>query len=281
MGIYGCILQSSKVYTWGRNTYGELAKANTENSATAGKAFEKGTEISLAGFNTFVKDVDSIVYGAGLNSNGQIGNEAEANTNILTKIKDIEEVNETNKIKYIKAGITGSSIMLTNGSVYISGNNEFGELGNGTNNSSSVFVKAKLKDENLEDAIMIGRKAFETSPTVPVIRSSGRVYLAGSNKFGQMGNDTKDDSNYFTVMRNRLLTYPERIDMIKGENLVLTHDDLKYEEIFFNVYKEDIETTEILDGQTTVDNNIATYTNGNINAKNVRKNITCYKIFGK
>ena len=118
--MYGCILQNAKVYTWGRNTYGELAIGNTVNTAIVTGAFEKGTEISLAGFDTFVKDVDSNVYGAGLNSNGQLGNGVEANASVLTKISDIDEVSETNKIKYVKAGMTGASILLTDGSVYAS-----------------------------------------------------------------------------------------------------------------------------------------------------------------
>jgi len=262
--------QNGNAYTWGRNTYGELGTGNTTNSNTVTKIAEATTEVSSAGYETILKKADGSMYTAGLNTNGQLANGTIANKTSFTKMTLPSTLTTNNKVKYVKAGRTTTTLMLDDATVWTVGNNTSGELGNKTNIASSSFVQALTKDGTLENTLIIGRNSGETtSLNTAVINESGRVYTSGSNTYGQIGNNTKDDTNYFTVMGYNKVIYPEKITMHVGEHFELTEENFAYVEKYFNVYKEDIKKVPLLANAKVLDTSIATYENGNVTAKSI------------
>ncbi len=275
---------SGKVYTWGRNNSGQLGIGSTTNNTVLSKIADKITEISASGCETIVKDIDKKVYGAGLNTSGQLGQGTFANAQKLTQVvlpeeavstttEETQEIPAENPVRYIKAGAGGTTIQLKDGKVYTVGINTKGELGNGANENKNQFVRGLTNDKKgtlhdpeigeLEGTIMIGRSSGESaSLNRGTINETGRVYTSGANTNGQIGNNTKDDTNYFTPMAYIRVDYPEKIEMKEGDTKELTEKELQYLEIYFNVYKEDIMKTSLLEKGKMQDTEIATYNSG-------------------
>ena len=266
--------QNGKAYTWGRNTYGELGIGNTTNNTEVSKVAEEVTQISSSGYDTILEKVNGSLYGAGLNTNGQLANGTTVNKTAFTQMSLPSTVITDNKVKYVKAGTNSTTIMLTDGIVWTVGNNVNGTLGNGTNESSTAFVQAKTKEADLENNLMIGRNS---GINTAVINQSGRIYTTGSNTYGQIGNNTKDDVNYFTVMGYPYVDYPTEIKLNVGDNLNLTEDNFAYIEKYFNVYKEDIVKESLVDSAKMLDSNIATYENGTVTANNIGNTVLIVK----
>ena len=258
--------QNGTVYTWGGNTYGELGIGNTTNSATVLKVAEEVTQVSASGYETILEKIDGNLYGTGLNTSGQLADGTIVNKTSFTKMTLPSTVTTDNQVKYVKAGKEITSVMLEDGTVWTVGNNVNGTLGNGTNENSSAFVQAKTKEANLENSLIIGRNNGVNSAT---INESGRVYTTGLNTYGQIGNNTKDDENYFTTMGYILVEYPEKIELNVGEDLILTEDNFAYTEKYFNVYNEDVTKVPLVNNAKILDSNIATYENGTVTAKSI------------
>ena len=109
--------QNGKLYTWGRNDNGQLGTGNLSNNLSVGKIANGITDISASGNETIVKDMERKVYGTGRNTSGELG--IEGNTNITT-LTEIALPNTTN-VKYIKAGKTNTTLMLSDGTVWSTG----------------------------------------------------------------------------------------------------------------------------------------------------------------
>ncbi len=272
---------SGKVYTWGKNNAGQLGIGSLTNNTILSKIADKITEISASGCETIVKDIDKKVYGAGLNTSGQLGQGTFANAQKLTQVvlpeeavstttEETQEIPAENPVRYIKAGAGGTTIQLKDGKVYTVGINTKGELGNGANENKNQFVRGLTNDKKgtlhdpeigeLEGTIMIGRSSGESaSLNRGTINETGRVYTSGANTNGQIGNNTKDDTNYFTPMAYIRVDYPEKIEMKQGDTKELTEKELQYLEIYFNIHKEDIMKKSLLEKGKMQDTEIATY----------------------
>ncbi len=250
------ISQSGKAFAWGRNTNGELGIGSTENSTTVLRIANKITEISASEHQTILKDIEGKVYGAGLNTSGQLAT-TEANTTSLVQmtlpegVGNIEQANVPT-VKYIKAGATTTTILLDDGTIYSVGTNTNGELGNGDNTNSSEFVtgmrnctgtlnKTVTDDtlpKQLEDVLIMGRSNGETeSLNTAVILKNGDIYTTGSNESGQIGNNTKISTTYYERMAYARLEYENKtVELDKNEQYQIERDKLKYVQNVENVY---------------------------------------------
>lgn len=263
--------QNGYAYTWGRNSYGELGIGNTSNNTMVTEILKGVVDAKASGFETVIRKVDNTVYGAGLNTNGQLANGTVSNKTSFTQMTLPTTVTDTNKLKYISTGRTSTSILLTDGTVYVSGKY-------GADQSSSKFEQAKTKDGNLENVLTIGRSNGETlSLDTAVINKSGRIYTIGSNTYGQIGNNTKDDSKVFTVMGYIEVMHPEKIVMNVGDTIALTGDNFAYVEKYFNVYEEDVTKVPLIADGKIIDEKIATYNEGTITAENIGKTMLVAK----
>lgn len=269
-GHVGAITQAGYLYTWGRNQAGQLGVGNTSNYNMVARVGQKGAPISCSGYETVAMQVSGEVYVAGQNNHKQLSN-IEGNITKLTKIEIPTDVLGTNHIKYITAGTTTTNIMLNDNTIWSLGSNLKGELGANITEVYGIYKQAKTKDDIiLENMQMIGRSIGETATLNTVaIGKNGRIYTAGSNQYGQIGDNTKEDKNYFQEMGYVTITYPEKIILKVGETKPLTGEDLKYVEKYFNVYREDIIEKALIGNSKTVDTYIANYENEEITGNHV------------
>src|SRR5690606_24563274 len=89
----------------------------------------------------------------------------------------------------------------TTGSVYCAGGNAYGQLGNGTNTSSSKLV-AVLKNDGtpLSDVTAIGGGANHTCAITNTnwgdySSNTQQIYCWGKNQYGQLGDNTTTNRN--------------------------------------------------------------------------------------
>lgn len=81
--------------------------------------------------------MDGKLYATGSYGVGRLGINTSSNVLKFTEVN----IPSTSKVKYFRAGITNTSLVLADGSVWETGFNLNGELGNGTNTTSTTFVK--------------------------------------------------------------------------------------------------------------------------------------------
>lgn len=121
-------------------------------------------------------------YCRGSNSHGQLGSDTpENNSAVPVKIDGLDQ-----EISSIHAGSSHTCAMLNNGSLSCWGNNESGQLGDGTTESTKTPVKVEGLDG---DVASVSGSADATCAAL----DSGFVECWGSNKYGQLGIGKADD----------------------------------------------------------------------------------------
>lgn len=130
---YLALTDNGYVYSWGTNTYGQLAKTSNSLTATVAKDVY---DISAGDSISIIQKENGEVYAAGYNTDGRNGLGSITSTSALTKI-DIGKQIET-----IYAGWSAhAAIADVDGFVYTTGTNTYGELGNGNNTKTSSYIK--------------------------------------------------------------------------------------------------------------------------------------------
>jgi len=168
---------NDKISNWNELLDSLFVNAQTINDISA---------VSCGGFHVGVLKTDGSVWMCGLNSDGQLGNGNISNFNSsFSKSKDASD-NDISDAIAISCGGRFTGIIKQGGSVWMCGNNQFGQLGNGSTNRSTTFIRSiDVSGNNISNAIAISCGKL---PTVGIIKDDGSVWMCGRNNFGQLGN---------------------------------------------------------------------------------------------
>ena len=237
------LTSDGRIYAWGRNTSGELgigttlARSNvpiavkTTGTPMDGKVvkqvegggrYEGSHSIALAS--------DGTVYTWGLNQYGQLGNNTTINSRSPVAVQAAGTPMEGKTIVQIAAGADHSLALDSDGALYAWGSNAYGQLGNGTTTNSSVPVAVKIAGTPLAGKTIVQIAAGANHNMV--LTSDGTVYTWGWNYHGQLGNNTKTNSN--TIVAVQTIGTPiagkkiVKIAAGQGHSLALTDDGMVY-----------------------------------------------------
>ena len=132
-------------YCWGENTYGQLGDGtNVDRSLpTAVLTGMRFTQIASGKTHTCAVATDGTVWCWGDNGNGKFGNGNETDSNI--PVQGATFVGSSVSFTSVSAGEVLSCGISTVKAVYCWGNNDYGQLGNATNISSSTPVKGAFQ----------------------------------------------------------------------------------------------------------------------------------------
>ena len=177
------ILNDGTVWTWGRNDGGQLGLGYSDSeSHWPEPVVGLNNIVDIAGgfYHAMALDDDGNVYAWGGNTAGQIGNGLKNGT-IYAPTKNLG----LPRITAIDAGGWHSIALAEDGSVWIWGSNENGQLGLGDSTSEHTNPEKII---GLSDIIQI---ASERNHTLALSRD-GIVYAWGNNENGQIGNNSTD-----------------------------------------------------------------------------------------
>jgi len=152
-------------------------------------------------YNTFIITTSGLLYATGRNNFGQCAINGNYNNNI--SIPTLTSVPNVVKVALSSGGNVYSFMFLTSdGTVYSAGNNNYGQLGNGTTTDTNASgPKLVLGPGNtygnptlaVTDIVAMGD--LDQKEGFVALLNNGSVYCVGYGASGQMGNGTSTTTN--------------------------------------------------------------------------------------
>ena len=177
-----------KLYAWGDNEYGQLGNGTTTTSTTpVAVSLPSGvtaTVLAAGGLHSMVIGSDGKLYAWGDNYYGQLGNGTTVTATTPVAVSLPAGVTPT----VLTAGGAHSMAIGSDGKLYAWGDNEYGQLGNGTTTTSHTPVAVSLPADVTPIAVVAGELHNLA------IGSDGKLYAWGYNGHGELGNGTTTQS---------------------------------------------------------------------------------------
>jgi len=193
-GMHTCAIGSdNQTYCWGPNYYGQLGNGSTTDANRPVRVVP-----GQVPYGVFIKQISTSVghtcavasndqtYCWGNNQYGQLGNGTNNNASVPIAIAQ-GAIPAGVYLKYVSAGYDHTCAIASNNQTYCWGGNQYGQLGNGTNNNASVPIAIA------QGAIPAGVYLTQIQSAGMFtcgLGSNGWVYCWGQNHGGQLGNGT-------------------------------------------------------------------------------------------
>jgi hypothetical protein len=213
MGWIGAVMTNGKVYFSGGNGYGQFGLGDTTNRYmmtkvtffdTIGKTVDKiyGTADNSWNYVTiFFKTTDGLLYAAGYNGNGDLGDGTTTNRSTPVRVGALTDVQE------VYCGNNGhGSVFATVGAakyLYAWGYNGSGELGLGDTTNRTTPIKTSLT--GVTKVVRTGGgyyngTNYNSYTGVTLAIANGALYGTGVNGHGQLGvGDTTNRTSWTAV----------------------------------------------------------------------------------
>lgn len=179
--------EDGTVWTWGRNSYGQLAQPITSpyrnDNPTPVKLPEPVIAIAAGDNHTLAVTESGDVWAWGRNAFGQLGvNSGDSSTPV--------KVSGLSGIVAVAAGAEHSVALQSDGSVWTWGRNTTGQLGNGETTDVN-YLPSKVP--GLTNIMEI---AAGDNHTLALKQDRTTIWAWGSNAYGQLGDGGKEDKLY-------------------------------------------------------------------------------------
>jgi alpha-tubulin suppressor-like RCC1 family protein len=163
---------------WGRNFDGQLGNGSTDDSATAVgvSGLAEIAQVSAGYFHSLALTSGGFVWAWGYNGQGELGNGSTTDGAVPLPV----EVTGLPVITKVATGWGSSLALASDGTVWAWGENQDGELGNGSTANSDKPVQVA----GLTGVVQIAAGSFFDL----ALRSDGTVGAWGDNTFGELGN---------------------------------------------------------------------------------------------
>jgi len=186
------ILDDGSVSCWGDNEYGQLGDGTTTNRNTTTQTSSLGTDrtavaITAGAIHTCALLDDGSVSCWGYNGYGSLGDGTTTNRNTTTQTSSLG-TDRTGVA--IAAGRYHTCAILDDGSVSCWGDNEYGQLGDGTSTQRNTPTQTSSLGTD-RTAVAITAGAYHTC----AILDDGSVSCWGQNNLGQLGDETTANRN--------------------------------------------------------------------------------------
>jgi alpha-tubulin suppressor-like RCC1 family protein len=193
------ITNLGKVYTWGNFIGGYWDTSVNVNRTTPTilefsnlNSNEKIIKLFLAQSFTFALTDQGSVFAWGLNSSSQLGD----GTNVLTRSVPIKlnfsGLQSDEYISSLSVGLNHTLAQTNKGRLYSWGYNEYGQLGNGNNNTSNLPTLINFSGLD-EDEFIVMSSADEQNSIA--LTNKGSVFSWGNNLYGTVGDGTFENRN--------------------------------------------------------------------------------------
>ena len=195
--VLAILLSDGSLYTYGGFPDTKMPSKDTHKITSLDAITVKYVEVG--GTHMFVIDDQGNVYGWGLNDRFQLGSE-----DMNEKPKLLKSIPSNNKVVSISCGFNHTLFLLSNGSVWSSGSNSFGQLGYETETNNKQCVMTRINTISGIPFRQVVAGYFHSL----VLTYSGVVFAWGKNSHGQLG--TGDQFNK---------TFPTRVNPLKHQKV--------------------------------------------------------------
>ena len=218
------------VYASGANNGGQLGIGTSQSRASAPLKMQLkdssdnylfGQDITCAGlaFSCYVIASDGYAYAMGSNAVGQLGIGNNVNKNLPTRmiLKDASN-NDVRPLSiatnaYAETDTTPVYILGADGTVFVTGRNDYGQLGIGNTTNQSTPARMNLRDPS--NNVLTAKKVVTSGTSAYILASDDFVYAVGLNNYGQLGiGNTTNQST------------PVRMNVKNASNVALTAVDI-------------------------------------------------------
>jgi alpha-tubulin suppressor-like RCC1 family protein len=169
------------LWTWGYNGTGQLGDNTLVSKSSPVQTVATGTNWKqvACGYNHIAAiKTDGSLWTCGYGYRGQLGNNINWNYS-----SPIQTVTTGNNWKQVSAYEHTTTAIKTDGTLWLWGNNDTGQLGDNTTTTRSSPVQTIMAGNNWKQvACGYHHTAF--------LRNDGTVWLSGKNNFGQLGDNT-------------------------------------------------------------------------------------------
>ena len=189
------IKTDGSLYVCGYNGNGGLGRGNTTNVSTPAQVTTSASVKAIfAGYRySFYITVEDEAFGFGLNDKGQLGlddtTQRTSPTPMTSSTVDYFPAGKT--IKDISLGYAHTIFLFTDGSVYTTGRNSEGQLGDGTTTDKKVLTSV------FGNRVVSEISAFRHGS---FFVSDNKVYATGQNNYYQLGDNTTTNRNSISQM---------------------------------------------------------------------------------
>ncbi|HVE59197.1 MAG TPA: FG-GAP-like repeat-containing protein [Pyrinomonadaceae bacterium] len=197
------LLADGTVWSWGYNLDGQIGNGTTNTTgclcvSTPTQTTITGVvQIEAGAFHTLALKSDGTVWAWGANDNGQLGD--GSTTARPTPVQVGSGVSGFTNIIAVSAGDGHSIALKSDGTVWVWGSNEYGQIGNGTASTSDQLTP--VQNTTLSNVTQIAAGIYHNL----ALNSSGKVFVWGDNFYGQVGNGAANNTPQSTPVQNTTL----------------------------------------------------------------------------
>lgn len=177
-GFVAAVKTDGTLWTWGRNTFGQLGTGTTTSRSSPGTTAGGGTDwktVSVADESAIALKADGKIYTWGRNVNGMLGDGTTTNRSSPVTI-----VGGITNWKFVSCGCDSMAAITEDGTLWTWGSNNVGQLGDGTTtNRSSPVTTAGGGTTWAEVSIL--NEVGTTNTFVTAIKTNGALWLWGTN----------------------------------------------------------------------------------------------------
>jgi len=186
---FSVLLKSDgSLWTMGDNQFGELgtgpgiSRTNRPQQIVSNNV----TTIAAGGYFCLYVKSDGSLWGMGDNEGNQLGNNISTETNLPERIV----LGTAPSVSAIAGAFDYSLFLDSQGTLWGTGDNAYGNFGNGTNHNTTI--PEQLPTASVK-AIAVGYISY-TEHTL-YLKSDGSLWATGDNEHGQLGDGTYNETN--------------------------------------------------------------------------------------
>jgi len=181
------IKNDGTLWLWGDNTYGQLGDNTTAHKSSPVQTITFATDWKQAAcgyYHTAAIKTDGTLWTWGLNGDGQLGDNKSGSAN--NKSSPIQTITGGSNWKQVSAGGGHTAAIKTDGTLWLWGRNNLGQLGDNTIASKSSPIQT-ITGGTTWKQVSCGRGLNNYTAA---IKTDGTLWLWGNNSFGQLGDNT-------------------------------------------------------------------------------------------
>jgi alpha-tubulin suppressor-like RCC1 family protein len=189
--------------SWGLNSQGQLGDNSTTQSSSpvlvkgvgGGGVLSDIIAIAPGDAHTLALKSNGTVFGWGCNAHGRLGNNSAADSSSPVQVVGSSGSGYLSNVTAVAAGGGHSVALLSNGTVWAWGYNEFGQIGNGATSSGNNLLPVQVLTAPGVPLANVIAIATGWSHTI-ALKSDGTVWAWGYNNYGQLGYNGTTNSSY-------------------------------------------------------------------------------------